>query len=113
MDMNMDIDPIDGGPRPSVAPPIPALTARDNRNTVHVSLNSPLALSPVEEAKLTIDQLQSEDVSNRVAAAHRLDRIALTLGPERTREVSESQVCQIFPRSEEVINPLKNVAADI
>jgi hypothetical protein len=46
----------------------------------------PLALSTAE-TKLYLDQLRSEDLTSRITAAHVIDRIAVTLGGERTRTV--------------------------
>ena len=37
--------------------------------------------------KQVIDMLRGDDMGARVAAAHRLDLVALTLGEQRTREV--------------------------
>ena len=77
--MMMDIDPVDDGPvlaRRSASTPttaaIPATTVTPTRT---------------DEARQCIDGLRSDDVAQRVAAAHRLDVVALALGPERTRSV--------------------------
>jgi hypothetical protein len=40
-----------------------------------------------EDARQLIDMLRGDDVGARVAAAHRLDLIAVALGEQRTREV--------------------------
>lgn len=74
----MEIDPIDGGPkqvRPAPPPPPPRPPP-------------PTVLHKEEEARQAIDMLRGDDVSARVAAAHRLDAVAEALGQERTRDVS-------------------------
>ena len=79
----MDVDPIDDGPamRSTPVPTLPtALILSDNS-----VLNE-------QEAKTAIEMLKSDDLSNRVAAAHRLDSIANILGPERTRNVRRREV---------------------
>jgi hypothetical protein len=42
-----------------------------------------------EEARQYIDWLRSDDVAGRVAAANRIDAVAMALGKERTRTVRE------------------------
>jgi hypothetical protein len=73
----MDIDPIDDGP---------PIVGSWNYNTT-----SPLPLTmdtgPLDDPKLAIDMLRSDDISNRVAAAYKLDFIAKALGQQRTRDV--------------------------
>lgn len=80
----MDIDPIDDGPREA------------SRGIVPITA-SPSALSPLgtsheiskdEEARQAIEMLRGDDVSQRVAAASRLESVATVLGEERTRDVS-------------------------
>jgi len=52
------------------------------------SSRAPLVVALSEEdAKQVIDMLRSDDMGARVAAAHRLDLVAVTLGEQRTREV--------------------------
>lgn len=48
---------------------------------------APTAALSEEDAKQVIDMLRADDMGARVAAAHRLDLVALTLGEQRTREV--------------------------
>lgn len=84
----MDIDPVDDGPRevsrgivpmsPAAMPPPPA-DASGPANEI----------SKEEEARQAIEMLRGDDVSQRVAAACRLQAVASVLGPERTREVSK------------------------
>jgi hypothetical protein len=113
-----DIDPIDGGPKympqqpvvlqkimspltPVSSPPqgaaaptlVPLLSMINNNNAAANSSSNNATqsqLSKEEEARLAIDMLRNEDVASRVAAAHRLDAVALVLGEERTRNVSNT-----------------------
>ena len=77
----MDVDPIDGGPKPPASPSNVMGAGR----TTHVI---PATMSKEEEARQAIEMLHHNDVANRVAAANRLDSVALVLGEERTRNVS-------------------------
>lgn len=72
----MEIDPIDDGPK--VAPPPP-------HESVTVAKKE-LIVSQEDEARQAIDMLRGDDVSDRVAAANRLEAVAVALGQERTRE---------------------------
>jgi hypothetical protein len=54
------------------------------------------AATTEEEARHAIDMLRSDDLSARVAAAHRLDSVALALGEERTREVTVAGLVVAF-----------------
>lgn len=49
-----------------------------------------MSVSEEDEARQAIDKLRGEDLSERIAAANKLDGIAKVLGEERTREVSQS-----------------------
>ena len=58
------------------------------KDDVSSSLDTPTVVALSEEdAKQIIDMLRADDMGARVAAAHRLDLVALTLGEQRTREV--------------------------
>lgn len=46
-----------------------------------------VSMVPEEEAQMVIEMLRSDDVADRVAAAHRLTDVASAIGPERAREV--------------------------
>jgi len=84
----MDIDPIDDGPREVSTQGIVPLTGSTSGV---VSTFTPAAgheISKEEEARQAIDMLRGEDVSQRVAAASRLESVAAVLGEERTRNVS-------------------------
>ena len=86
----MDIDPIDDGPRgplPIPPPPPPPLLPLTTAN-----------MSPEEEAKQAIEQLRGNDTNLRVTAANKLDQVAATLGPERTRNVRTWQ-CSVVNTS--------------
>lgn len=93
---NMEIDPVDDGPKPSPSPP---LMMSPVSNTLALAVANTAAsaqtMTKEEEAKQAIDQLRGDDVSNRVASAHRLDAIASVLGPERTREVSSVSMNEV------------------
>ena len=81
----MEVDPIDGGPKPPVSP----------MNTPHGKSHViPPSMSKEEEARQAIEMLRDNEVSNRVAAANRLDSVAVVLGQERTRSVSFSRQCK-------------------
>lgn len=90
----MDVDPIDGGPKPqpqplNVTPPPLNLGAATTVGGGGSSSNtSTTTMNKEEEARQAIDMLRGDDLSNRVAAAHRLDVVASALGEERTREVN-------------------------
>ena len=78
----MDFDPIDDGPIqknfPNNPPPAsPNVSSIGNNHNVNA----------VEDPKNAVQMLRSDDLSNRVAAAHKLDTIAKALGEQRTREV--------------------------
>jgi hypothetical protein len=88
--MDIDVDPVDGGPKSSGMGPDPM--AQEQQQPQHLSVVSAASASASssskeEEAKQAIDMLHGDDVGNRVAAAHRLESVAAALGPERTREV--------------------------
>jgi hypothetical protein len=58
------------------------------KDDVSLSPGTPTVVALSEEdAKQIIDMLRADDMGARVAAAHRLDLVALTLGEQRTREV--------------------------
>ena len=78
----MEIDPIDDGPKVVVAPPPPEVVAP--------RVTKELVISQEDEARQAIDMLRGDDVSDRVAAANRLEAVAAALGQERTREVGAS-----------------------
>jgi hypothetical protein len=46
-----------------------------------------MEVSAEEEARQAIEMLRGDDVSERIAAANKIDSVAKTLGDERTREV--------------------------
>ena len=81
----MDVDPIDDGPadKGSRAPPVPVY----GRSIVPAHML--LQQQPVteEDARQCIEMLRSDDISSRVAAAYRLDAVALALGIDRTHDV--------------------------
>lgn len=83
VDDPMDVDPIDDGPIPTRRNSATALVA----STSSEHFSSGQNLRTVDDAKTAIDMLRSDDLSNRIVAAHKLDTIAKALGPERTREV--------------------------
>lgn len=63
-----------------------AMTSNSNAD---IEMNN----SEQDQARAAIDNLKGEDLSERIAAANKLDEIAKALGEERTREVS---VCLKF-----------------
>ena len=85
----MDIDPIDDGPREAsrgIVPMTGSTGSTGNDNPV-----SPWnEITKEEEARQAIEMLRGDDVSQRVAAANRLESVASVLGQERTRDVSFS-----------------------
>jgi hypothetical protein len=46
-----------------------------------------MEVSAEEEARQAIEMLRGDDVSERIAAANKIDSVAKILGDERTREV--------------------------
>ena len=84
MDVDDDVDPIDGGPKSikvipgSKSPPGPALVLSPNNSSNKIT---------IEEAREAIEMLRGDDVAGRVDAAYRLEAVADVLGEERTREV--------------------------
>ena len=74
----MEIDPIDGGPKMGAPPPPPSEVVPAQKEFV---------VSQEDDARQAIDMLRGDDVSDRVAAANRLEAVAAALGQERTREV--------------------------
>lgn len=78
----MDIDPVDGGPRPASVP-IPAYPV------VTAPVVAPV--TNADEATAAIEKLRSDDDAQRVAASHQLDSIARILGKERTKNVRTIQ----------------------
>jgi len=91
----MDVDPIDGGPRTMKAPP-PSVSADSNNlatatssnNNNNNNNNGGVVVEEEIEARQAIDMLRGDDLSARVAAAHRLDAVADALGQQRARDVS-------------------------
>lgn len=82
----MDIDPIDDGPREATRGIVPMTGSTGS--TALTPVGGPAhEISKEEEARQAIEMLRGEDVSNRVAAASRLESVALVLGEERTRNV--------------------------
>jgi serine/threonine-protein phosphatase 2A regulatory subunit A len=88
----MDVDPIDGGPllvvKSSSSSPAAAAAA-----TVVLPSNS----------STFVEMLRSDDVSQRVAAAYRLDLVAAALGEERTRSELIPFVTDIMDDEDEVL----------
>lgn len=86
----MDVDPIDGGPKPQAQPlkAVPSAAVPLSSRKAPSSTAAPATINKEEEARQAIDMLRGDDLSARVAAAHRLDAVASALGEERTREVS-------------------------
>lgn len=81
----MDIDPIDDGPTEASRGMVP-IAASGPRALL--SMGSSHEISKDEEARQAIEMLRGDDVSQRVAAASRLESVATVLGEERTRDVS-------------------------
>lgn len=82
----MDIDPIDDGPRDASGGIVPMTTSTNSTAMVHMVPAHDI--SKEEEARQAIEMLRGDDVSQRVAAASRLESVASVLGEERTRDVS-------------------------
>jgi hypothetical protein len=85
----MDIDPLDDGP---------ALTSLSTTadKAMMPDLRSLNQAMTDEEARQCIDWLRSDDVAARVAAAHRLDAVAMVLGTERTQSVRKNDSVNLF-----------------
>ena len=90
----MDVDPVDDGPR-RVTPPVPVvagdysfMSSPSSPGVLQLASPEAMVVTTEQDAKQCLDWLRSEDLSQRVAAAHRLDAVARWLGPERTRRVS-------------------------
>ncbi len=82
----MDIDPVDDGPREVSRGIVPLTSSTDSTAMPsHVPTHE---ISKEEEARQAIEMLRGDDVSQRVAAASRLESVASVLGEERTRDVS-------------------------
>lgn len=84
----MDVDPVDDGPAQK-AQGNPSIMTNSSlpREQLTPSLSNHNTLSGDDDPKLAVEMLRSDDLSNRVAAAHKLDTIAKALGHQRTREV--------------------------
>jgi hypothetical protein len=78
----VEIDPVDGGPKMMTPPPPPPDLSPGSS-----SMNKVLIISQEDEARQAIEMLRSEDVADRVTAATRLEAVAAALGQERTRNV--------------------------
>ena len=79
----MDVDPVDGGPKPPTTAPLSPTVA-----PIWTQTPAAAAATTEEDARQCIEKLRGDVVSERVEAAHCLDRIATVLGEERTRRVS-------------------------
>lgn len=83
----MEIDPVDDGPVGPLPPPPPPPQIPSNASSSAIAA----PISREEEAIQAIEHLRGgsagSDVTVRVAAANKLDQVAATLGPERTRSV--------------------------
>jgi len=78
-------------------------TIMENQSSEKTNNDENTDVDPIEEeedAKRTIEMLQGEDISDRVAAASRLESVAKALGPRRTREVSSRMDCRFFQNFE-------------
>lgn len=92
----MDIDPIDDGPSemPKGIIPMTRSGAITTTSSGFATTSAPGPMHEItkeEEARQAIDMLRGEDVSQRVAAASRLESIASVLGEKRTREVRKTK----------------------
>ena len=99
----MDIDPIDDGPALSSSAVVQDTNASSSASRMMMMTTSPpdhdmdddgrcsrtttTLLLSTAETKQYLDLLRSDDVTSRITAAHVVDRIAVTLGTERTRTV--------------------------
>jgi hypothetical protein len=87
----MEIDPIDDGPKikRGSAAGLPLVPVYGSSPPVLSPFTSTAPAQPVseEQARQCIEMLRGEDVSARVAAAHKLDVVAMALGADRTRNV--------------------------
>ena len=99
----MDIDPIDDGPALSSSAVVHDTNASSSASRMMMmmttsppdmddddgrcSRNTTSLLLSTAETKQYLDLLRSDDVTSRITAAHVVDRIAVTLGTERTRTV--------------------------
>ena len=61
-----------------------------------VTNNAEMAISDEEEAQQAIEMLRGDEVAERIAAANKLERVAKTLGDERTREVREDIILYAY-----------------
>lgn len=75
---------MDGGPKPVAQL---TLTTAANPTQIVQAPQVVVIITKEEEARQAIEMLHGDDVSERVAAASRLDAVAAALGPVRTREV--------------------------
>ena len=82
----MDIDPIDDGPREASRGVVPITSS--SGPSILTPMGPSHEISKDEEARQAIEMLRGDDVSQRVAAASRLESVATVLGEERTRDVS-------------------------
>ena len=99
----MDIDPIDDGPALSSSAVVHDTNASSSASRMMMMMmttsppdmddddgrcsRSTTLLLSTAETKQYLDLLRSDDVTSRITAAHVVDRIAVTLGTERTRTV--------------------------
>jgi len=106
----MDIDPVDGGPKESIKPspptPPPGSSSSNPNSKHHAVMLS--QISEEEEARQAIDMFRGDDMSARVAAANRLEAVALVLGEQRTREELLPFVTDGVDDEDEVLLALAN-----
>lgn len=81
----MEIDPIDDGPKQDKTTTMGSFHS-DQPNS-EKNQPTPMSISQEDDARRSIEMLRGVDVSERVAAASRLEAVAAALGEERTREV--------------------------
>ena len=106
----MEIDPVDDGPKQVSSMAMGPFHASSVQGQMQPQSSGQMAITQEEEARQAIEMLRGDDVSERVAAANRLEAVAAALGEERTREVCSSSFglgsrCGLFVHSTAVSHP--------
>lgn len=83
----MDIDPVDDGPKQDPNAMIISQTGDGGppSPTAGGQAPAPMSINEEDDARQAIEMLRGDDVAERVAAATRLESVAIVLGEERTR----------------------------
>ena len=85
----MEIDPVDDGPKQDPSATAMIMSRLNDGSPTLGQAPTPMSISQEDDARQAIEMLRGDDVAERVAAATRLEAVAIALGEERTREVGQ------------------------